>query len=211
MGKALVPFLVVAALASVASGAPHAEIRDGKLVLSHLPDILGGEDVRPHLTKGLTTTVMVRVELVTPSRQKLLGGAHLQIRYDLWEEVFLVQLMDAAGNRESRTLAGFDELADYWSGLQPTVLADAPSGPGSEAKVEIAVIPFSETEQNDAQRWFTRSLQRAGRSGADSLANPDNDAAETLSRTFHLLMATSIHREPLASRRFTLPVVVGSP
>lgn len=209
MGKALVPFLVVAALASVASGEPRAEIRESQLVLFHLPDVLSGEDVRPHLTKGLTTTVTVRVELVTPAREKHLGGAHLQIRYDLWDEVFLVQLLDVTGRSEARTLADFDELADYWKSLQLTVLADAPARPGSEAKVEIAVIPFSETEQNDAQRWFTRSLQRAGRSGGDSLANPDDDATQTLSRTFHLLMATSIHREPLASRRFTVTVMPG--
>ncbi len=213
MSKALIPFLVAAALASGAGGEPRAEMHDGKLVLSLLPDVLSDEAVRPHLTKGLTTTVAVRVELRTGGgrgREKHLGGARLQIRYDLWDEVFLVQLLDVSGPGEVRTLAGFDELVDYWSGLQLTVLTDARSGLAAEARVEIAVIPFSETEQNDAQRWFARSLQRAGRSGAEALDNPSDDAVLTLSRTFHLLMATSIQREPLASRRFTLPVVSGS-
>jgi len=213
MTKVLVPILVAAALASGASGEPRLVARDGTAVLSRLPDVLSEEEVRPHLTKGLTNTVTIRVEmrdLRSASREQHLGGGQVLIRYDLWDEVFLVQLLDAAG-RKDRTFPSFEELTAWWKDLELTVFAGAPVPPGTQAKVDVAVIPFSETEQNDAQRWFARSLQRAGRTGREEIESSGDDAVQTLSRTFHLLMATSIHREPLASHRFTVSVVAGSP
>lgn len=213
MTKVLVPILVAAALASGTNGEPLLVAREDTVVLSRLPDVLSEEEVRPHLTKGLTNTATIRVEmrdLRSASRERHLGGGQVLIRYDLWDEVFLVQILDAAG-REDRTFQSFEEMAAWWKDLELTVFAGAPIPPGTQAKVDIAVIPFSETEQNDAQRWFARSLQRAGRTGREEVESLDDDAVQTLSRTFHLLMATSIHREPLASHRFTISVLPSSP
>lgn len=204
MSQILIPFIFAAAILA-GPEAPEVVAQEGHVILVNLPDVFSDEDVRPHLTKGLTTTIAARVEIRQPGRRdaKTVGGARLAVRYDLWDEVFIVRLADASGVREVETLAGFDELVEWWTALELQVIAENAAG---EARIELHVIPFSETEKNDAQRWFTRSLQRADRRDTQGLGDPTDDPAQTLSRTFHVLMATSIQRQALASHRFTVRV-----
>ncbi len=192
---------------------------DGHLVLHSLPPVLGHGEVRPNLTKGLTTTFLLRVEAKGPrlrSKPKPRGGARIEIRYELWDEVFHVATGTADGGFQRRTLDSFGELESWWSSLRLVVAGrelfasglDPP--PPREAKVELDVVPFSQAEQRDTQRWFTESLDDAGTSGAEDIADSADKTSQTLDRTFHLLMATSIQRRALASFRWTVPIAAPS-
>jgi len=85
---------------------PRLEAGSGsRLVLTGLPPILADEEVKEHLTTGLTTTLQFRV-----GGNKLAGGARVEIRYDLWDEVFLVKAGGIDGRAESYRASSLDEL-----------------------------------------------------------------------------------------------------
>ncbi len=192
---------------------------DGRLVLHSLPPVLGHDEVRPNLTKGLTTTFLLRVDpkgTRLRARPRPQGGARIEIRYELWDEVFHVATGTADGGLVRRTLDSFGELESWWQGLRLVVAGSVVSGSGTdpprprEARVELDVVPFSQAEQRDTQRWFSESLDDAGSSGAEDIADSADKTSRTLDRTFHLLMATSIHRRALASYGWTVPIAAPS-
>lgn len=217
----MLSYLLLAALspALAADGGPALEFDDGgRLVLHSLPPVLDDETVSPHLTRGLTTTFFFRVEPVggRVRRPEATPGVTIEIRYELWDEVFHVATGTADGRVESRTLDSFGELESWWRGLRVVVAGGEPASRTydpprpREARVELDVVPFSQAEQRDTQRWFSESLEDASQSGAEDVAESAARAPDTLERTFHLLMATSIQRRALASYRWTVPIVQGT-
>ena len=106
--------------------------------------------------------------------------------------------------------AGFDELQAWWRDLRLVILdaASLAEGPAPRLRITADVVPFSHSERRDTQRWFSESIDRARRSGARSgtgeVGRSGEKRTETLSRTFDLLLATSIRRRALASYTWTL-------
>ncbi len=197
----LLPLLLVVALAASleAAEAPRLELgAEGRMVLTGLPPILNDDGVKEHLTTGLTTSFYFRAGGKVLSGA--LAGARVDVRYDLWDEVFHVV---AAGRGEppSRAeLASFAELVEWWQGLRLALLdADRLERPWPRRlKVTVDVLPFSASEQDDARRWLSESIEQGRRSGTGDVGR-SGDAADTLSRTFNLLLATSIRRRALAT------------
>lgn len=215
-------FVSVSLLLSLASAVeaeePGLELdADGRLVLHSLPPVLGDDEVRPHLTQGLTTTFLFRIDPkgVRFGAGKPRPGARIEIRYELWDEVFYVAAGAADGTLVRRTLESMGELESWWRSLRLVVAASDlfASGldPPREAKVALDVVPFTQAEQRDAQRWFSETLDEAGKSGAEELADSADKSPDTLDRTFHLLMATSIQRRALVSYRWIVPIEEGRP
>jgi hypothetical protein len=186
-------------------------------VLHSLPAVLDDDAVSPHLFRGLTTTFFFRVEPAGGRVRKPLPppGVTIEIRYELWDEVFHVATGTADGRVEIRTLESFGDLESWWRGLRVVVAGGEPvrdglDPPPREARVELDVVPFSQAEQRDTQRWFSESLEDAGKTAAEEVAESADRTPDTLERTFHLLMATSIQRRALASYRWTVPIVQGT-
>lgn len=216
-------FLLLSLALALEAQEPSLEVdADGRLILHSLPPVLEDEEVRPHLTKGLTTTFLFHVE---PKglrlKKKEQGRARIEIRYELWDEVFHVALGTADGQVERRTLDSLGELESWWEGLRLVVTgADRrprkpTASPPRAAKVSLDVVPFSQAEQRDTQRWFSEALGAAGHSASGHSATEDvaesaEKPADTLDRTFHLLMSTSIQREALISYRWNVPIVRGA-
>ncbi len=198
------PLLVLALLltpvpALEATQTPRAFLdQERRLVLTGLPPILAEEGVKEHLLTGLTTSIYFR------PGGKLAGGARVDIRYDLWDEVFHVA---AAGHGERIQWAkpsSFADLLEWWQGLR-LVLSDLDrlEQPWPRRlRVTADVVPFSAAEQDDARRWFSESIEQRRRSGTGEAGR--SGEAETLSRTFNLLLATSIRRRALASYPWTV-------
>jgi hypothetical protein len=190
--------------ASAASGPepPALELRERALAVSTLPPILARPEVRPHLSTGLTTTFAVEVNAVDAQGHRAKGGGRIDVRYELWDEVFLVSATGADGRAHRESLPSFDRLLAWWRGLVLPVLAADPlsaSGPWRVA-VRLSVIPFSQSEQRDTQRWLTESIERRERGDAAApRARP-----EPLSGTLDALIATSIQRQRLVGYDWTL-------
>lgn len=217
-------FVSVSLLLSLASAVgaqePGLELdADGRLVLHSLPLVLGDDQVRPHLTEGLTTTFLFRIDPkgVRFGEGKPRPGARIEIRYELWDEVFYVAAGSVDGTLVRRTLESMGELESWWRSLRLVVSGSDLFASGldpprpREAKVSLDVVPFTQAEQRDAQRWFSETLDEAGKSGAEELADSADKSPDTLDRTFHLLMATAIQRRALVSYRWTVPIADGRP
>ena len=203
MTRALLAYalaLLLAAAASPAADAPSYEVgRDGTLVVSTLPEVLSRPEVRPHLTTGLTTSFIVTVTATDPAGRPTRGAARVDVRWEPWDEVFHVVAMGADGRAHRETMPSFERLAGWWRGLELPVAAGLARGRW-QVKVELSVVPFSQSEQKDAQRW----LSNAPPAEAPSDEPPATvDSGSRLNGVVDLLIATSIQRRSIV--RFAWP------
>jgi len=185
--------------------------RDGTLLIGGLPDILSRPEVRPHLTSGLTTTFAVQVTASDETGSKVKGGGRIDVRWELWDEVFLTSAVGAAGRLRPESLPSFERLVAWWRGLEIPMAARLAPGGRWQVKVEVSVVPFSRSEQRDTQRWFSDTL---GKGEAPEPRTPNAaeqaEPGSTLSGLLDLLIVTSIKRPNLATYVWTAsPRAVG--
>ncbi|HVR98633.1 MAG TPA: hypothetical protein VMW27_18600 [Thermoanaerobaculia bacterium] len=176
----------------------------GGMALTRLPPVLGQAEVRHQLDTGLTTTLAFHVRLADTQGARTEGGARVDVRFELWDEVYLVTRIDAGGKVARATLPSFEKLAAWWREQRLEVVPAARLNGRTplRADVRLRVIPFSQAEQLDTQRWLSRSLSsdEAGSAGAVSEAF----AAESFDRLLQSLMATSIQRPALVELSWKL-------
>ncbi len=159
-------FTTVVALASVASiGIAQTLSTDGSgdVHLSDLPAILEDEKVAPELTKGLTTTFLFRVEALDGRGARSVGGARVEVRYELWDEVFHLLILGTDGRPRRGQVDSMEALNSWWGSLRLPVLSGngSYSEAGRRLRVSLDVVPFSRAEESDTQRWFAESVRRA--------------------------------------------------
>lgn len=171
------------------------------------PPILGDAEVKEHLATGLTTSFIFRLTTRSPAGDRITGGGRVQVRYELWDEVYHVAAVGADLRVDRAVLASVEELHRWWRSLRLTVLDSRHADLGGTATVRLSleVVPFSRAEQRDAQRWFSDSLEQQGRSSAEQVGESVDEQPEQLSRAINLLLATSIQRRALVTHQWTLP------
>ena len=175
---------------------PIVELAKEGLVISRLPPILTEEEVRKQLGTGLTTSFLFEVK-TQGDAGKAKGGARVDVRYELWEEVYIVTRIDASGRPIRVTLPSFERLAEWWRDVRMVALRPQAAASAQSIEVHLSVIPFSHAEQLDAQRWFSQALS-AEKTGSAGAVNEAVEAQpESFSQVLNLLMATSIGRAPL--------------
>lgn len=185
-----------------AAGPALERVSGEGIVLTQLPPVLRQKEVRHHLRTGLTTTLAFEVRA-----DRTRGGARIDVRYELWDEVWLVTRADTSGRTQRARFPSFDQLETWWRDLRLDVLPARSSA--GQAEVRLRIIPFSQSEQLDAQRWFSRSLAK----------EPPNDSAGAVSGVlsepsgdlFNLLLATSIGRPALLEFEWNVPIPPISP
>ncbi len=180
---------------------PRLELDPGRrLVLTGLPPILADEGVKELLTSGLTTSVYFR-----PGGQ-LAGGARVDIRYDPWDEDFHLAVTGFGEREQREQAASFADLLTWWQELW-LMLSDSDrlDKPWPKRlKVTADVVPFSQSEEGDARRWFSETIHDRKRSGTEELGRSGEKRTDALSQTFNLLLATSIRRRAVISYTWTL-------
>jgi hypothetical protein len=75
--------------------------------------------------------------------------------------------------------------------------------------VTLKVIPFSQAEQLDTQRWFSQALSAEKSGSAGAVSDAVEDQPESFSQVINLLMATSIGRPALLEYSWKLAVPQG--
>ena len=150
--------------------------------------VLSDSDVRKRLASGLTTTFIAAARNRASNSA---SGARLEVRYDLWDEVWLVRRIEFDRRVEQQRIASMEALEKWWK-TPLRVLAT------SEARVaielELTVLPFSSAESDDARQWITKS----GGVGTGSGGSGFVDA----------LIGTTISAKPITSYRWTAEVAV---
>ena len=194
--------LFLAARVAAVGGGPALERSAEGVALTRLPPLLRNGEVRQHLGTGLTTTLAFEVRL---GGGKARGGARIDIRYELWDEIWLVTRADTLGRTQRARFPSFEQLESWWRDLRLEVLP-ARTAPGP-AEVRLRVIPFSQSEQLDAQRWFSRSLALPpGQTSSDSAGAVSGILEEPSGDLFNLLLATSIGRPALLEYEWKVAV-----
>ena len=175
-------------------------------VLTSLPPLLGREEIRKQLGTGLTTTLAFHVRATGGGRERVEGGARVDIRYELWDEVYLVNRVDATGKATRARFPSFDRLAEWWREARFDVarLPHPAGSPPWKVEVRLRVIPFSQSEQLQAQRWLSESLAVEETGSAGAVAEALEEQPATFSQILNLLMATSLQRTALLESEWNL-------
>jgi hypothetical protein len=192
------------------AGEPAVRLEDGWLRLETVPEILVEEVVRRQLDSGLTTTFVFQVEVVDGGGRKVEGAAQVEVRFEPWDGVYFVTILapDSGSpggvGRETRRMESFAALNAWWRRPDLPVLDPSPlAGAGWRVAAEVRVIPFSASEQEDARRWFARSLETPGGS-AEEVGRASEAQVDAVGQVLRLLMATSIQRRALVRHRWTV-------
>jgi hypothetical protein len=150
---------------------------NGDHLLVALPEsVLKDSRVRSRLDSALTTTFIVKTSRGAASR--------IEIRYDLWDEVYHVRRNSGPQQQIART-----SLESWWRAP-----IDAGRLTAAHAiDVELIVLPFSAAEESDARQWLSKS----GGAGAPS-ADP--------SSIVDVLIGTTLSARPVVSFRWSIEV-----
>jgi hypothetical protein len=177
--------------------------RDG-LALTRLPAILAEPEVRKQLGTGLTTSFVFEATARNAAGVKTKGGARVDVRYELWDEVYIVTRIDASGRAARVVLPSFERLAEWWRDARLVIVRPPASAAARSVEVRLGVLPFSQAEQLETQRWFSQALSAEKSGSAGALSEAVEDQPESFSQVLSLLLATSIGRTPLLEYQWNL-------
>ena len=193
--------LLVASSAMSATTAPRATMKDKDKIRVALPaELLREADVQKDLRSGLTTTFIIRAD--AGERH---GGARIELRYELWDEVYLARAVSVDGTIENATLPDTKALTEWWSAPHVTVLTG--TTPDTPLQLRLDVLPFSASEEADAKRWLAQAA-----SGAPQRTTPTATATAAASPPLlDAVIGTSVRRKPLLSYVWRVKVTQGNP
>lgn len=168
--------------------------------------ILLNPEVRRILQSGLTTSFVLDVAVLGIRGNG--GHARLDLRYEPWDEIYMVSLAQADGQTVKEKLASFALLVDWWEKLRFKVLPvraleglDRP-----DLKMTLSVMPFSATEEGDARRWFARSIDDSRGTSSPPIGNSPGEARKGPDHLLDALITTSIKRRVLQTFQWTVSI-----
>jgi hypothetical protein len=164
-------------------------VQPGGVVAATLPvSILQDASVRKQLRSGLTTTFL----FVTRQREiKGASVARIEIRYDLWDEVWIVQKIEHDRKSERQRLASLEALEKWW---RTPLRMLATKASRVALQIDLSVLPFSAAEEADARQWITKSGGVGTSSGSAGLVDA--------------LIGTTISARPLTSYRWNVELAL---
>lgn len=156
MGTLLIRILTAAALFSAAVLAaetrPTFVAQQGRVVAAVLPAaLLADKEVQHQLGSGLTTTFVLSAKQRDADRR---GGARIEIRFDLWDEVWIVRRTEFDGKEDRQRIATREALEKWWSA---PVRLFAAAAQRVALSVTLTALPFSAAEGEDAREWISKS------------------------------------------------------
>jgi hypothetical protein len=180
---------------------PAVQLRGETLGVTLPGGLLSERDVRKQLNSGLTTTFVV-VATLDDART---GGARIDVRFEPWDEVYFVTLRRIGAQPQRQRAASFAQLEAWWR--ETSLPLFTASGGAKRVQIAVDVLPFSIEEQEETQRWLTRSLGEARQpSPPPAAAQAPNPRASASGSVLDLLIGTSIQRRPIFRRRWQVQV-----
>jgi hypothetical protein len=161
--------------------------RDGNLIMTGSFTDLFTQDLLDQLSNGFTTTIVVRAYLYAAGETVPVAeqDGELRVVYDLWDEVYLVQVTDPLGERNLRESSRAEALRDATTLVEFPVCPMATMQAGKSYYVGLVALanPVSADLLAEVRRWLLRS---GGSIGSDSFfgsfvsvfVNPHIDEAD---------------------------------
>ena len=173
-------------------------------VRASLPAVIfDEEEVITQLKSGLTSTFRIQVFTRDNRGAALEGGARVEIRYELWDEVYIIRTLEIDGAQKTVQITDQESLKKWWQATSLLVLLSDSIKPSEQIRLTLEFIPFSQVEQNNAREWLTEST--GGRvSNPRAIAGERTPQGQNRSRIFSVIMATSIKRKVLVRYRWKL-------
>jgi hypothetical protein len=192
--------LALALAPAFAATPPAAQLRGETLGVKLPGGLLSEREVRKPLNSGLTTTFVV----VATLDDERTSGARIDIRFEPWDEVYFVTLRRIGAQPQTQRAASFAQLEAWWRETSLPLFTGAAGV--KRVQVAVDVLPFSLAEQEETQRWLTRSLGEARQPSPPPTSQAPNPRASASGSVLDLLIGTSIQRRPIFRRRWTVQV-----
>ena len=158
----------------------------GRVVAMVLPtSVLSEGDVSRQLGSGLTTTFIVTARQRDADRR---GVARIEIRFDLWDEVWLVRRIEFDGKEDRQRISSREALQTGWS--TPLRILAATTDRVA-LNVTLSVLPFSVAEGEDARQWIAKSGGLTGEGGSPLVS---------------ALIGTTFNAKPIRSYRWSAEI-----
>ena len=201
MTRAAAAAIVLLATVSVTGAEiPAARLRaDGTVAVSLPSALLFRREIRRQLTSGLTTTFVVIAE----SRGQR-GGARISVRYEPWDEVYLVATRGIDRSSQSLRFATVEKLEEWW---RDAAVAALPRATADTVQLTLEVLPFSIEEQRETQQWLSRALGDVRATEPEDTADAGADPSSAGTSVLDVIIGTSIQRRPIVRYRWTVPVI----
>jgi hypothetical protein len=179
--------LALLLLPAAVEAQPSFVAQPGRVVAAALPPALLAErDVHRHLGSGLTTTFILVARQRDVDRR---GVARIEIRFDLWDEVWLVRRIEFDGKEDRQRIATRASLDAWW---RTPVRLFAAAADRVSLTVTLTVLPFSAAEGEDARQWLSKS---------GGVAVPDGGSPLVTA-----LIGTTLSAKPIRSYRWSTDV-----
>jgi hypothetical protein len=182
--------LLLPALARAQQPRLSFSILPGGVVAATLPaSVLSEPNVNRRLDSGLTATFLLS------ARQRAtaaVSGARIEIRYDLWDEVWIVRRIEFDRKTETQRLPSREALERWW---RTPVRLLATQAARVALQIDLNVLPFSAAEEADAREW----ISKAGGVGT---------AAGGGAGLVDALIGTTISARPITSYRWNVEVTL---
>ena len=186
--RAWLAMTLFVALSALAQHPPSFTVQAGVVSASLPASVLDDKSVRKQLGSGLTTTFLVSVRQRDPGS---ISTSRIEVRYDLWDEVWLVKRVEFDGRTDRQRVASLDALEKWW---RAPVRLFATSASRVALQVELNVLPFSAAEEDDARAWITKSGGVGTASGGGGLVDA--------------LIGTTISAKPVKSFRWDVDLTL---
>lgn len=166
---------------------PSFVAQPGRVVAAVLPaSLLADREISRQIGSGLTTTFVLIARQRDADRR---GAARIEIRYDLWDEVWIVRRIEVDGKEDRQRISSRESLEKWWSAPVRLFVAAADR---VALNVTLTVLPFSAAEGEDARQWISKGGGVAVPEGGSPLV-----AA---------LIGTTLNAKPIRSYRWSADV-----
>ena len=187
--KLLALFMLAVAVARADPPPPSFTVQPGGVIAAAFSSsILDQTDVRRQLGSGLTTTFLL---VARDRRADAVSGARVEVRYDLWDEVWIVRRIEFDRRVEHQRIASREELEKWWR--TPARLLATPASHAS-LQIDLTVLPFSAAESDDARQWISKSGGVGTAAGGSGFVDA--------------LIGTTIAARPIVSYRWNVELTV---
>jgi hypothetical protein len=157
--------VLLPAVAMAAEKGPTFVPQPGRVVAAVLPAaLLSDRDVQRQIGSGLTTTFVLAAKQRDADRR---GGARIEIRFDLWDEVWIVRRIEFDGKEDRQRIASRDALEKWWSAPVRMFVSTTSR---VALNVTLSALPFSAAEGEDAREWISKSGGVAAAEGSPLMA-----------------------------------------